>query len=74
MACILSRTALAAVGLYLVSYGAYAFSTKLLIGWYTYTVGALVYLGLSLVELYRKIAQRKKLISGVNDTNNQKST
>ena len=74
MASILSRIALAAVGLYLISFGTYAFATKLLIGWYTYTVGALVYLGLSIVELYRKIVQRKKLISGVNETNNQKST
>ena len=61
MAGILGRMALAAVGLYLVSYGVYVVATKLLIGWYFYTLGTLAYLVLSLVELYRRIVQRRKL-------------
>jgi hypothetical protein len=58
-ASILSRIVIAAIGLYLVSYGAYVLATKLLIGWYIYTVGASIYLVISLVELYKKIVHRK---------------
>ena len=40
-----------AAGLYLFSYTSTLVATHLLIGWYTYTFGALAYLGASLVQL-----------------------
>ncbi len=60
VASMLGRIVLAAVGLYLVSYTAFVFSTKLLIGWYTYTAGASVYLIISLAEFGRLLGKSKK--------------
>jgi hypothetical protein len=43
--------AVAAAGLYFIVYGATIAASSLLVGWYTYTVGALVHLASSLVAL-----------------------
>lgn len=42
-------------GLYFIVYGATIAASSLLVGWYTYTVGALVHLASSLVELRRAL-------------------
>ena len=47
-----------AAGLYLISYGAYVVADKLLIGWYTYTLGAVFYSYASVVLLKRAFAHR----------------
>jgi len=57
---ILGRIALAATGLYVVSYVAFYASGKLLIGWYTYTASASVYLIISLAELSRLLGKAIK--------------
>ena len=44
-----------AAGMYFVTYGSMIASTKLLIGWYTYTAGAAVYLAVSAWLLLREL-------------------
>ncbi len=51
VASLLAGIAAAGAGLYYVSYGATAAATTLLVGWYTYTAGIAIYLGVSLVQL-----------------------
>ena len=46
-------------GLYFISYGATIVATQLLVGWYTYTLGAVAYLFASLVELKRMLVSRR---------------
>jgi hypothetical protein len=46
--------ATAGAGLYFIAYGASLAASKLLIGWYAYTLGALAYLGASLVALFSR--------------------
>jgi hypothetical protein len=62
VASILGRIVLGAVGLYLVSYVAFVFSIKLLIGWYTYTAGASIYLIISLAEFGLLLGRTIKML------------
>lgn len=45
-----------AAGLYFVSYGASVMADQLLIGWYSYTLAAIVYLFASLIQLIRALS------------------
>ena len=42
-------------GLYYVSYAATILATKMLVGWYAYTIGTITYLGATLVLLGRAL-------------------
>lgn len=53
MTALLAGIGVAGAGLYFVSYGASVVGTTLMVGWYTYTAGAVAYLGASLVQLWR---------------------
>lgn len=50
---LIAGAATVATGLYYVSYGAAVIGTTLMVGWYTYTLGAVAYLAASLVQLKR---------------------
>ena len=45
-----------AAGLYFISYGASVVADRLLIGWYSYTLAAIVYLFVSLIQLKRALS------------------
>jgi hypothetical protein len=47
-----------AAGLYYISYAATILATKMLVGWYAYTLGAVAYLGATLMELVRAVRTR----------------
>jgi hypothetical protein len=55
LASMLLGGAAAGAGLYLIAYGSAMVGTHLLIGWYTYTLGALAYLGSTLALLGREL-------------------
>ena len=57
-AALLAGVLVSAAGLYYVSYAATILATKMLVGWYAYTGGAIVYLGATLVELVRALRTR----------------
>jgi hypothetical protein len=59
LAFLVAGMAVVAAGLYFVSYGATIAATQLLVGWYTYTLGAVAYLLASLVELKRVIRRMR---------------
>lgn len=48
---LLASIAVVSAGLYFIAYGATLSATSLLVGWYTYTVGAVAHLAASLVAL-----------------------
>lgn len=56
---LVAGVAVVAAGLYLVSYGASLVATQLLVGWYTYTLGAVAYLVTSLLELQKALLARR---------------
>ena len=55
---LLAGVLVTAMGLYYVSFAATILATKMLVGWYTYSVGAAVYLAATLVELVRAFRTR----------------
>lgn len=55
---ILVGIAACVAGLYWVAFATAVWATKLLIGWYLYSVGSLVYVAASVVELWRVVATR----------------
>ena len=48
----------AGTGLYFFSYGSWAVGSKLLLGWYVYTISAIVYIATALESLVRLVAGR----------------
>ena len=48
-----------AAGLYFFSYEAWLWASSVLVGWYVYTLGAIAYIGSSLVLLLRTVVERK---------------
>ncbi len=48
----------AGTGLYFFSYGSWVVGSKLLVGWYVYTISAIVYLAAALESLARLVAGR----------------
>lgn len=64
VAVLLAGVAVAAAGLYYVSYAATILASELLIGWYTYTVGTIVYLALSLGLLAQRLRSRGRAPPG----------
>lgn len=53
-------------GLHFVTFAAFMFATKLLVGWYVYSASCLIYLVTTVVELRQVIAAKKLSNAGVS--------
>ena len=58
---LLAGIATVGAGLYYLSYGSTIFATTLLAGWYTYTFGAIAYLGASLIQFKQVLVPSNSL-------------